>query len=660
MTPALVDRVKDKIERQPWARQIWTELQAEADTWLARPIDPPTTGGGWYHNYVCPKDAGFLTYDADSPHRHWCPRCKAYYEGEKLDANWVNQRHMEHALAAEHCGLAWQITGRPEYAAWTARLLRWYADRYESFPVHGQWAGRGKVTGQSLDEAMWLVRMTNAFDLVSAELSDADRRAIIDKLLLPAARHIETFAFGVHNIECWHAASRLMVGITADDAALRDRAIESLRKNIAEGITSDGFWFEGSIGYHQFTMMALTPALLVARHNDIDLGPPEKLLGMYNVLAKLALPGGELPGLNDGSPGGNLGSMGYFLESGCYLFDENPELVRQLGMLYTKGLRERAGGKLTSELPALLYGPAVFPTIDTLDLESYALPGIGLAVLRQGGNTAILKAGSICGGHDHADRGNLIFADAHRTWFADLGTPGYGHPLHVPWYKHTASHCTVLVDGRPQKISVPGRIVQFDDGPAYKLATVGCDRAYEGVMLMRTVVLVDGIVLDRFQVRSKAEHAYTFMLHGPGSVTLQPPAISAPADTPSLDFKPIELQAAAAAQPSVSAQWHTEASDYLYASLHATRPVGVYTGMVPGYPGEADVTALALTTRGNTVTFAAAYAPSHAGPIQRPPEVIAIENTRVEYRGATIDGQARRYTIEWTGDQARLISRDTP
>ncbi|MBI4580587.1 MAG: alginate lyase family protein, partial [Planctomycetes bacterium] len=339
-TRDLLKTVEGKIAGRPWAKALAAELIAEADKWAARPINPPTTGGGWYHNYVCPKDAGFLEFREDSPRKHWCPRCKKFYEGDKLDASWVNRRHMDFAQAAQVCAVAFRVGGKPQHADWARRVLRWYADRYETFPVHGEWAGRGRVMGQSLDEAMWLIPMATAFDLVAKTVGDADQQAIIGKLILPAGKHIEGYSGGIHNIQCWHATARLMAGLVGSDVTMRDRAVADLRDNIDKGITQDGFWFEGSITYHSFTLMALTPALVVAKHNGIDLGRPDKLLAMYTVPAKLVLPSGVLPALNDGG-GANLSSMAWLLETGCYLFDSEP-LRRQLASIHAGRERTQA------------------------------------------------------------------------------------------------------------------------------------------------------------------------------------------------------------------------------------------------------------------------------------------------------------------------------
>ncbi|MBI4581970.1 MAG: heparinase II/III family protein, partial [Planctomycetes bacterium] len=328
----------------------------------------------------------------------------------------------------------------------------------------------------------------------------------------------------------------------------------------------------------------------------------------------LVLPASVLPALNDGG-GGNLSKMAWLLETGCYLFDSEP-LRRQLASIHAG--RERTQASMSYKIAALLYGPADLPADGTVNAESYLLSDTGLAVLRQDGYTAIVKAGRESGGHDHADRCNLILADANRVWFADLGTSGYGHPLYRPWYRHTASHCTVMVDSKPQQINVRGEILQFDNPETHKLVTVRSDKAYAGITLLRTVALVDGVVLDRFTVAASEPHDYAFMLHAPGDLAVKKAPTTQPGST-SRPAAPAPMAAGAASFPPIvaglsetRATW-TDGKDQLALIAGASAPFAVFGGKVSGFPGDRERSALALVVRGQTAVFAAAYSTGAAG-----------------------------------------------
>jgi len=623
LTRNAIIAARDKAAQHDWAATILRHLVADAERWAARTIDPPAEGGGWAHNYVCPKDADQLKFDEASPHKHWCARCKSFYEGKKLDDAWAGYVHQSYAQAAETCALAFQLTGKQRYADWSRDVLLWYAERYASFPVHGEWAGRGKVTGQSLDESVWLIRVASAFDLIAEALTEEQRRTILDRLVVPAAEHIEKYAGDVHNIECWQATARLMAGLLAGRADLRNRAVASLRRNIDHGISEEGFWYEGSPSYHMYTLMALTPALLVARNNEITLGDRTKLIGMYTVPGKLVLPGYGLPALNDGWNRGSLGSMATLLETACYLFD-HASLRFELALIYGRQAASRTSRN------ALLYGPATLPTRAEPDSESHAMRDIGLVVLRHDGYTVIVKAGGRHGGHDHPDRLNLILAGRYRNWLMDFGTPGYGHPLYRTWYRHTASHNTVTVDGQPQAINTRGRIIRFDDARDYKLASVECNDAYPGVKMMRTVAIVDGLVLDRFEVASDEPHAYTLMLHGPPMLTFPDYGRTTKRDEDALlEFGPAKLKPLVRQARQCSAAWiggpttrpvdpagveaethgtwlDPAANPDLGITVGASEPIDLYYGLVPGPPGD-KACALALHAKARRIIFAIAY-----------------------------------------------------
>ena len=48
----------------------------------------------------------------------------------------------------------------------------------------------------------------------------------------------------------------------------------------------------------------------------------------------------------------------------------------------------------------------------------------------------------------HPDQLAIQLSGAGARLVPDLGTPGYGIALNDTWYRQTASHSTVLIDGR--------------------------------------------------------------------------------------------------------------------------------------------------------------------------------------------------------------------
>jgi hypothetical protein len=72
-------------------------------------------------------------------------------------------------------------------------------------------------------------------------------------------------------------------------------------------------------------------------------------------------------------------------------------------------------------------------------------------VLRgENGSCLLLRSDFYGGEHDHYDRLGLLYQRNGETLIPDLGTTGYGAKLHYAYYKNTASHNTVNIDGKNQ------------------------------------------------------------------------------------------------------------------------------------------------------------------------------------------------------------------
>ena len=50
-----------------------------------------------------------------------------------------------------------------------------------------------------------------------------------------------------------------------------DNPDRGFRAQIAKGVTDDGLWYEGSLGYHAYTMDAVWPLAEAARRAGMDL-----------------------------------------------------------------------------------------------------------------------------------------------------------------------------------------------------------------------------------------------------------------------------------------------------------------------------------------------------------------------------------------------------
>ena len=158
--------------------------------------------------------------------------------------------------------------------------------------------------------------------------------------------------------------------------------------------------------------------------------------------------------------------------------------------------------------------------VDTLDY--LAKGGTNFAVLHGSDERYFLfKASPYGGEHDHYDRLALSFSAFGKPISVDLGTAaGYGAPLHYAYYKNTATHNTVVVDGEnmpPCETVVDGYEVFAEDDIRLDAHTLPhekfegldsftikqwSDEAYANTSMRRIVRFRDKYFIDIFKVSS--------------------------------------------------------------------------------------------------------------------------------------------------------------
>ena len=200
---------------------------------------------------------------------------------------------------------------------------------------------------------------------------------------------------GIHNIQCWKNSAVGCAGYAAGREDLVKDAIENpdrgFHVQIAKGVTDDGLWYEGSLGYHAYTMDALWPLAEAARRAGTNLYS-DRMRSLWDAPLALAFPNGDAPGFNDNG-GGNVLSLGNLYEL-AYARWPKPEY----GRVAARGPRRN--------LQALLYGAESLPGGPLVPEESRLLRAAGFAMLRAPGAVAAMRFGLHGGGHGHPDKLN--------------------------------------------------------------------------------------------------------------------------------------------------------------------------------------------------------------------------------------------------------------
>jgi len=569
---AEIQAARAKAEKHPWARAALERLLADAEQALKQPVSLPDRGGQWPHWYSCKKDGARLR--TVSPTEHRCPVCGTVYRGDPYDAVVLYSVHSRYSRAVRDLGLAYRFTGRAEFARRAGEILTGYADRYKSYPRHNvngeDRVGGGRIMAQTLDESVWLIPVAWGYSLIREALSESDRRHIEADLLLATADVIREHKMGIHNIQCWKNSAVGLVGFVTGNQELVREAIEDpdrgFRVQIAKGVTDDGLWYEGSLGYHAYTMQALWPLAEAARHAGIDLYT-DRYRTLYDAPLALALPNGDPPGFND-SAGSNVIGAGPLYEI-AYARWQRPAY----GRLLSQARRE--------SLQALLYGAEEVPSGPLIPEESVLLKAAGFAMLRAPATAVAVRFGMHGGGHGHPDKLNIVTFGAGQLFGLDPGSIDYGVPLHREWYRSTIAHNTVSVDQQVQA-NADGRLEKWAVESGVTTLVAAADRVYPGVELRRSLTVRAGQITDRFECSAEGEHTYDWAFHAPGRLTTS--LSLAPRSTPLGDgngYQHIEKLSEGRSDEDWWARWET-GNARLTLRVKAAPGTEVFAGVAPG------------------------------------------------------------------------------
>ncbi|WP_341946942.1 fibronectin type III domain-containing protein [Microbacterium sp. LWH11-1.2] len=397
-TPAQLSALRDRVGGQAWAGPAFDKILANADAWLDVPLDQPVLHGGWSGNFKCPGSNTSLTWDPDSPTRHLCPTTGAFVEGDALvDKGWIEIWHNNAAIAAADLGLASRVLADSDprveqYVAKARDILRYYADRYPSIPMNSLY---GKVHYQSLDEAVSLLSLTDAYDLLRGRLDAADRVEIEENLLRPVAEMLISIPTATSNFQAWTTAAVYAVGAAIDDPSLRDWAMndpqEGARFLLDKAVLSDGWWWEGSASYHLYALQALTQLAIAAKNiGEADLPAEPRFRAMHFAILPYLYPDMTIPASGDGGNWGRqYGPNSTMFAEWAYGQYRDPE--------FAVGLHHAYGslGTPRTDAWALRYGADEIPASTGSRQGSATFSGLGETILRSHAAASLLDNGDL-------------------------------------------------------------------------------------------------------------------------------------------------------------------------------------------------------------------------------------------------------------------------
>ena len=460
-TQSEISHLREKAERKP---QFLTNLREMVREIMEEPILVPRTGiANWLLYYYCPKCSVMLEFDRHDGFHHRCPSCGRILTGEPYDSSWwatVNSRNYRGAYEA---GLLWQITGERAYARRAIDIMTEYSRYYKDYEIHGDipYNGPGKAGAQTLDEANFLRSFAMAYDLTEDAMTEQERAAIRDGLLLPGAefltkhRHMQ-----LHNHEVIIDSAIAVIGLIFQKDEYVQMGVYGpygLLYQLENGMLKNHMWFEGAFGYHFYALTSFFEYEKFALHTKHSHIRHPNYRAMMELLASYLEPGFRIPMLNDTNYGHTGSSL--FLYEFAYREMGGEKLCYILNELYKTMERD--------SVEAFIYGVDELPEC-SIELTNYHVePGdSGSTVLRgDDGRYLLFKHDTYGGEHDHYDRLSISYLAYGKRISADLGTTGYGALLHYDFYKNTGAHNI----GGENQAPVNGRLTRYEqkDGIIY-------------------------------------------------------------------------------------------------------------------------------------------------------------------------------------------------
>ncbi len=487
---------RTRVETDP-AWQTWLKSErAAVDGWIARHRDRVEWAAGWSHDGVSPKDGSRVTWTDRIPREeatHFSSPSDPRIEiTDKLHAWWVVQFRGRHVDTLVRAARLFRLTGDTRYADWVAGQMDFYAENFLKW-IPGRPDQGARLFWQTLTEATNLVKFTDAVRLLGDHPAAARRAAWRDRFFLPEVEVLNRNFQSIHNIATWQRCAVAQVALLFGDDALWRHALDSrygLRRQLAEGITSDYLWHEQSLGYNSYVVQAvLTLATAAGLHGRAAELADELAVAQNLMLAPIMLrfPTGQLPNPADA---GGIGRA------------PNRELLASVYRVFPTalGLADAAGRRdwdtlLDPPPPAPAGTPPSLPDVGSRSLESSRM-----AVLRRGDWQVFFHYGQLTRSHAQAEVLNYsaFWRDTDVTH--DPGTVGYGSPLYRGYYTQGANHNLPLVDGAgPEGFPLAGELVAFSAADATVTAAQPAyrkDARARRTLAIRGDTLVDTAVIE--------------------------------------------------------------------------------------------------------------------------------------------------------------------
>ena len=498
--------------RQRVTPEIIQALIANNNDVIYNPVLVPETGcATWNHYFFCPQHSVRLVWDRRSPKRHHCPIDNMPFSGEPYDGAWWRWLNGLNAKACYEVAVLWLLTGEESYLNKVRDILLSYARYYPDYQEHGgiSYNGPGKANAQTLCEANCHIDFARGFDIIRTKLTADDEAYIAERLLRVGADFLMKHRSNqIHNHEVKINSAIGIIGSVLDEKSYLEFAVNSkygLRYQLEHALMPGGLWFEGSLHYHFYALSGFMAFEKVARGSGYSLLELPHYQKMLDIPFELLLPDLSLPNINDCVKGQERFNHTDIYEFAWWYYGK-----LSYGELLSRIYRNDS----KDHIDALFYGRELPETQLIPPLQNSHSPENGLTIIRNKSGRAICFNYTPYGGeHDHYCCLSLIVFDNGKAIFPDLGTTGYGAPLHYDYYKNSFSHNTVCINGRNQPPVNPVIKYYKDDSscvqiiaeadwknppvlPDSKIRIEWDNEAYKDVLFRRNIISKEDILID--------------------------------------------------------------------------------------------------------------------------------------------------------------------
>lgn len=664
----VMPEIRRKCAELAWARKALGLMKREAELAMAKPPMLPIEQAGWRHDFYSRATAEHLLYEPDHPNEYLDPSTGNYEHDDAQHRAWVLLTHERTYRLMRSLGILYQLTGDQRYAEWVIDGLRKAADYF----THDEFARGGALYYQSLYDAAMLAILANIYSLVrdnkmlSADDHMAIRRNIFEKWMPNQAAFLEKHP--THNMACYVSAALAYCGETLDrpdwtSLGLGEKTgmASQLENGLCAGADGkvDGFWYEGTMFYHFYSLCPLVTLWETDRRRNGKLARDarlrERFTAMFAAPAALIDRQLRLPVVGDlGAPRVmNLAAYRHLYEYAAGRLDYE-RFGPILKSIYGVSRAPRV------DLAALAFGPDELKESGTSTPLALSRPGLW-AVSKGGGTphtclpvaaTGVFRApdphqmqltfrcGHYNGGHDHPDRLNIMLTAFDTLISPDLGTPGYSlHPATHNYFRTTFAHNTLFADEQNQTEDAALQWRPDADPPRAR----GSVRGKDGIHYTRTVFFAPPYVVLLDEYEAPEEHRFGWVYHAYGDVKVTSPfadddQIIMPPLPDDGQFSVLTGRKRGVAAGMLSAIWNVPGGIGLQLLVASDGTFEVTSGKTPGQPWPDTQGCIVLRAPGRVRRFAAVLEAYKGKPAS---SLVSLEDSVVVVKHA--NGMSRAY-----------------